>query len=175
MQRMSGLDPMFVYAETPVTPMEVAYACTFDPVTAPDGYSCDTVRAVLAERVPTLPPLRRRLMEVPFGIDHPRWVDDPTFDLDNHLYRAALPAPGGEVELHALVAEVMGRPLDLHQPPWEMHVVEGLADGKVGLIAKIHHSVIDGVAGVHLMAHLLDFGPEGRPTAAAAANAADAA
>ncbi len=122
---------------------------------------------MLADRVPTLPellPLRRRLMAVPFGLDHPRWVDDPAFDLDNHLHRAALPAPGGEAELRAKVAEVMGRPLDLHQPPWEMHVVEGLADGRVGLIAKIHHSVIDGVAGVQLMAHLLDFAPEGRPT-----------
>src|SRR5580698_10605404 len=166
MQRMNGIDPMFVYSETPVTPMEVAYACVFDPATAPGGYSFEGVRAVLAERVPLLVPFRRRLMPVPFGLDHPRWVDDPAFDLDNHLHRAALPAPGSEVELRAKVAEVMGRPLDLHQPPWEMHVVEGLADGKVGLIAKIHHSVIDGVAGVQLMAQLLDFGPEGRPTAA---------
>ena len=157
MQRMSGIDPMFVYSDTPLTPMEVAYICVFDPATAPGGYSFGAVRAMLADRVPTLPellPLRRRLMAVPFGLDHPRWVDDPAFDLDNHLHRAALPAPGGEVELRAKVAEVMGRPLDLHQPPWEMHVVEGLADGKVGLIAKIHHSVIDGVAGVQLMAPL---------------------
>jgi WS/DGAT/MGAT family acyltransferase len=169
MQRMSGIDPMFVYSDTPLTPMEVAYTCVFDPTTAPAGYSFEAVRAVLADRVPTLPallPLRRRLMAVPFGLDHPRWVDDPAFDLDNHLHRAALPAPGGEAELRAKVAEVMGRPLDPHQPPWEMHVVEGLADGKVGLIAKIHHSVIDGVAGVQLMAHLLDFAPEGRPTGA---------
>jgi diacylglycerol O-acyltransferase / wax synthase len=165
MQRMTGIDPMFVYSDTPLTPMEVAYTCVFDPSTAPDGYSFAAVRAMLADRVPTVPellPLRRRLMTVPFGLDHPRWVDDPAFDLDNHLHRAALPAPGGEVELRAKVAEVMGRPLDLHQPPWEMHVIEGLADGKVGLIAKIHHSVIDGVAGVQLMAQLLDFGPEGR-------------
>jgi diacylglycerol O-acyltransferase len=169
MQRMTGIDPMFVYSDTPLTPMEVAYICVFDPATAPDGYSFAAVRAMLADRVPTVPellPLRRRLMPVPFGLDHPRWVDDPAFDLDNHLHRAALPAPGSEVELRAKVAEVMGRPLDLHQPPWEMHVVEGLADGKVGLIAKIHHSVIDGVAGVQLMAQLLDFGPEGRPTLA---------
>jgi WS/DGAT/MGAT family acyltransferase len=118
---------------------------------------------MLADRVPTLLPLRRRLMAVPFGLDHPRWVDDPAFDLDNHLHRVALPAPGCEVELRAKAAEVMGRPLDLRQPPWEMHVIEGLADGRVGLIAKVHHSVIDGVAGVQLMAQLLDFAPEGRP------------
>jgi diacylglycerol O-acyltransferase len=166
MERMSGIDPMFVYSDTPLTPMEVAYICVFDPVTAPGGYSFESVRAMLAERVPTLLPLRRRLMAVPFGLDHPRWVEDPGFELDNHLHRVALPAPGGEVELRAKAAEVMGRPLDFHQPPWEMHVVEGLADGRVGLIAKVHHSVIDGVAGVALMAQLLDFAPEGRPAPA---------
>jgi diacylglycerol O-acyltransferase len=163
MERMSGIDPMFVYSETPVTPMEVAYACVFDPATAPGGYSFEAVRSVLAERVPTLVPFRRRLLAVPFGLDHPRWVDDPDFELDNHLHRVALPAPGGEAELSAMVAAVMGRPLDPHQPPWEMHIVEGLEGGKVGLIAKIHHSVIDGVAGVQLMAQLLDFSEEGRP------------
>ncbi len=162
MQRMSGIDPMFVYSDTPVTPMEVAYTCVFDPATAPGGYSFEAVRAVLADRVPTMLPLLRRLMTVPLGLDHPRWVEDPAFDLDNHVRRAALPAPGGEAELRAKVAEVMGRPLDHSQPPWEMHVVEGLAGGRVGLIAKVHHSVIDGVAGVQLMAQLLDFAPEGR-------------
>ena len=111
MQRMSGIDPMFVYSETPVTPMTVAYACIFDPKTAPGGYSFDKVRAVLEERVPLLPPFRRRLIPVPLGLDHPRWVDDPAFDLDNHLFRVALPAPGGEAELTALVATVMGRSL----------------------------------------------------------------
>jgi diacylglycerol O-acyltransferase / wax synthase len=163
MERMSGIDPMFVYSETPVTPMEVAYVCVFDTSTAPDGYSFESVRSVLAERVPALIPFRRRLMAVPFGLDHPRWVDDPDFDIDNHLHRVALPAPGGVAELSAMVAAVMGRPLDPHQPPWEMHIVEGLEEGRVGLIAKIHHSVIDGVAGVQLMAQLLDLSEEGRP------------
>jgi diacylglycerol O-acyltransferase / wax synthase len=164
MQRMSGIDPMFVYSATPVTPMEVAYACVFDPKTAPGGYSFQATRDVLADRVPALVPFRRRLMPVPFGLDHPRWVDDPDFDLDNHLHRVALPAPGGEAELAALVAAIMGRPLDPDQPPWEMHIVEGIEDGKVGLIAKIHHAVIDGVAGIQLMAQLLDLSQEGRPS-----------
>jgi diacylglycerol O-acyltransferase / wax synthase len=166
MQRMSGIDPMFVYSETPVTPMEMAYACIFEPATAPGGYSYDAVRAVLAERVPTLVPFRRRLMAVPLGLDHPRWVDDPDFNLDNHLHRVALPAPGGRAELSSMVAQVMGRPLRAEQPPWEMHVIEGLQGGQVGLIAKVHHAVIDGVAGVQLMAQLLDLAPEGRPVAA---------
>jgi diacylglycerol O-acyltransferase len=162
MQRMNGIDPMFIYSETPETPMEVAYACIFDPATARGGYSFSAVKALLAERVPTLPPFRRRLMAVPFGLDHPRWVDDPEFNLDNHLHRAAVPDPGGEVELTQMVAAIMSRPLRKDQPPWEMHVIEGLRDGRVGLVAKIHHSVIDGMAAAQLLAQLLDLSAEGR-------------
>jgi WS/DGAT/MGAT family acyltransferase len=162
MQRMTGIDPMFIYSDTPETPMEIAYACVFDPSSAPDGYEFGRVRALLEERIPTLPSFRRRLMAVPLGLDHPRWVDDPDFDIANHLHRVALPAPGGAEEFSAMVAAVMGRPLIPGQPPWEMHVIEGLARGRVGLIAKVHHSVIDGVAGAQMLAQLLDLSPEGR-------------
>ena len=161
MQRMTGIDPMFIYSDTPETPMEIAYACVFDPATLGGGYSFERVKGVLQTRIPTLQPFRRRLMPVPLGLDHPRWVDDPDFDLANHLHRTALPNPGGEAEFRAKVAEVMGRPLTPEQPPWEMHVLEGMADGMVGLIAKVHHSVIDGVAGAEMLAKLLDFTPEG--------------
>ncbi len=163
MQRLSGIDPMFIYSDTPETPMEIAYACVFDPGSAEGGYTFERVRAVLLERIPSLRPFRRRLMRVPFGLDHPRWVDDPDFDLANHLFRVALPGPGGEEQFTEMVAKVMGRPLQPDQPPWEMHVIEDLADGRVGLIAKVHHSVVDGVAGAALMAELLDLTPEGRP------------
>jgi diacylglycerol O-acyltransferase / wax synthase len=166
MERMTGIDPMFIYSDTPETPMEIAYACIFDPATAEGGYSFERVTDLLTSRIPDLRPFRRRLMPVPLGLDHPRWVDDPDFDLDNHLHRTALPAPGGEAEFTALVAEVMGRPLTPGQPPWEMHVIEGLASGKIGLIAKVHHAVIDGVAGAQMLAQLLDFAPEGRAVTA---------
>jgi WS/DGAT/MGAT family acyltransferase len=161
MERMRGIDPMFIYSDTPETPMEIAYACVFDPATTEDGYSFGRVHDVLEARMPTLTPFRRRLVPVPLGLDHPRWVDDPEFDLGNHLHRAAAPHPGGEEEFTDMVAKVMGRPLQPDQPPWEMHVIEGLAGGMVGLIAKVHHSVIDGVAGAQLLAQLLDLTPEG--------------
>ena len=161
MQRMTGIDPMFIYSDTRDTPMEIAYACVFDPASAADGYRFENVVAVLESRLPGLRPFRRRLMPVPLGLDHPRWVDDPDFDLSNHLHRVAAPAPGGAEEFAAMVARVMGRPLQPAQPPWEMHIVEGLAGGSVGLIAKMHHSVIDGVAGAAMLAQLLDLTPEG--------------
>jgi WS/DGAT/MGAT family acyltransferase len=162
MERMTGIDPMFIYSDTPETPMEIAYACVFDPSAAPNGYAFEHVRTLLEERIPALPSFRRRLMAVPLGLDHPRWVDDPDFDIANHLHRTALPDPGGPEEFSDMVAAVMGRPLIPAQPPWEMHVIEGIAGGRVGLIAKVHHSVIDGVAGAELLAQLLDLGPEGR-------------
>ncbi len=160
MQRMSGIDPMFVYADTPDTPMEVAYACVLDPTSAPGGYCFERVRDLLLERIPDLPPLRQRFMTVPLGLDVPRLVDDPEFDLSDHLHREALPAPGGPDEFTRMVSEVMSRPLHPDQPPWEMHVIEGLDRGRVGLIAKVHHAVVDGVAGAQLMAQLLDLTPE---------------
>ena len=160
MHRMNGIDPMFIYSDTRETPMEIAYACVFDPATAEGGYTFERVTKVLETRMPNLTPFRRRLMPVPLGLDHPRWVDDPDFDLANHLHRGALPAPGEMDQFTKMVAEVMGRPLQPEQPPWEMHVIEGLAGGMVGLIAKVHHSVIDGVAGAALLAQLLDLTSE---------------
>lgn len=160
MHRMNGIDPMFIYSDTPETPMEVAYACVFDPATVAGGYSFARVRARLSSRLSLVPPFRRRLMTVPLGLDHPRWVDDPDFDLDNHLFRVALPAPGDEAEFARQVAEVLEHPLPPNQPPWEMHVLEGLEDGLIGLIAKVHHSVIDGVAGADLLARFLDLTPD---------------
>ena len=105
MQRMTGIDPMFVYSDTPETPMEIAYACVLDPASVDGGYSFDRVVRLLEERIPTLPFFRRRVLTVPLGLDHPRWVDDPDYDLGNHLHRAALPDPGGEREFAARGAQ----------------------------------------------------------------------
>jgi diacylglycerol O-acyltransferase len=163
MERMGGIDPMFIYSETSTSPMEVAYVCVFDPATRERGYSFEAVRELLATRVPALGPFRRRLVKVPLGLDHPRWADDPNFNLDNHLHRAALPAPGGVVELSHLASHIMGRRLDPDLPLWEMHIVEGIEGGKIGLIAKVHHSMIDGVSGAQMLAQLLDITPEFPP------------
>jgi WS/DGAT/MGAT family acyltransferase len=100
---------------------------------------------------------------VPLGLHHPVWADDPEFELDDHLRRVSLPAPGGSRELDDLVADVMSRPLELDRPLWEMVVAEGLAGGRMAVIAKLHHSILDGVSGASLLAAFLDLGPRGRP------------
>jgi WS/DGAT/MGAT family acyltransferase len=118
------------------------------------------VRQLVESRLPLLPPFRRRLVEVPFQLHHPLWIEDPDFDLDYHLRRAALPAPGGAAELAAFAEEVMGRPLDRTRPLWEMYVIEGLENGLIATVTKTHHAAIDGVSGAELTVNLLDLQPE---------------
>jgi diacylglycerol O-acyltransferase / wax synthase len=160
MRRLTGLDASFLYLETPNNHMHVAGVYVFDPSDVPGGYSFDRCKAVIANRLHRLPPFRWRLVEVPFGLHHPIWVEDPDFDLDYHVRRAALPAPGGRAELAAFAADIAGRQLDRRRPLWEIHIVEGLENGYVAMVSKTHHAAIDGASGAELSANLLDLGPE---------------
>ena len=163
MERLSGLDAAFLYLETATNHMSVGALAVLDPSTVPGGYAFQKVRDVLESRAHLVPPLRRRLVEVPLGLHHPVWVDDPDFRLDAHLRRAALPAPGGEQELAELVAEVMSHPLDRRRPLWELHVVEGLESGMLAVLFKTHHAAVDGVAAAQLALALLDLQPQPSP------------
>src|SRR5207245_11365779 len=119
----------------------------------------DGVRPLVEDRLDLLQPFRRRLVEVPFRFHHPVWIEDPDFDLDNHLHQAALPAPGGLAELAAFTADFVSTPLDRRQPLWEMEVVEGLEGGMVAGVTKVHHSAVDGISGAELTVNLVAFAP----------------
>lgn len=160
MERLSGLDALFLYIETPAMHTHVALAAVLDPSTASGGYSFERIRSHIADSVHLVPPFRRRVLEVPLRVHHPVWVDDAAFDIDNHVKRAALPAPGGMAELADFTAHVASIPLDRSRPLWEMWVVEGLDDGRIALVAKIHHSAMDGGSGVELMPAFFDLEPE---------------
>jgi diacylglycerol O-acyltransferase len=159
-ERLSGLDSSFLSLETPTLHMHVAMAAVFDPSTVPDGYSFRNIRKMIVDRIPQVPVFQRRLVEVPLRLGHPVWVDDPDFDIDNHLRRAALPSPGGMRELGDFAADVTSRQLHRDRPLWEMWVVEGLEDGKIALVTKMHHSTIDGVSGAELLGVLFDLEPD---------------
>src|SRR5215211_5780425 len=118
------------------------------------------VRRLLDERLHLLPPFRRRLVPVPLGAAQPVWIEDPEFQLDAHLQRWELPAPGSRAQLEELVGELAGRPLDRSRPLWHMDVIEGMEDGRIAVVARIHHAAIDGVSGAELMASLFDLTPE---------------
>src|ERR1700736_5075558 len=160
MQRLTGLDAGFLYMETPTLHMHTLKISVLDPSTVPGGYSFGNVKQELASRLHLLPPFRRRLVEVPFGIHHPVWIEDPDFDIDWHIHRIAVPAPGGQREFCDLISDIASRQLDRSRPLWEIWVVEGLEAGRVGFVAKIHHSVADGVAAADLLANVLSPDPE---------------
>jgi len=163
MKRLTGLDASFLYMETPTSPMHVAGLYVYDPSDIPGGYSFEKVEAVVKERLHLLPPYRQRVVEIPFQLYHPLWIEDPDFDLHYHLRRIGLPAPGGQAELAEVAADIMSRPLDRNRPLWEMWLVEGLEGGLVGCISKTHHAAIDGASGVDLTVGLLDLEPEAPP------------
>ncbi len=159
MKRLSGMDATFLYLETPNVHMHVGGVFVFDG-NGLDRSPYEAVYELIESRLHLLPPFRRRLVQVPFGLHHPLWIEDPDFQLSYHLRRAALPSPGGERELAQFSAEVMSRQLDRSKPLWETYVIEGLRDGMFAFLTKTHHSAIDGVSGAELAVNLLDLTPE---------------
>ena len=159
MERLSGLDATFLYLETPNAHMHVAMTGIYDAATMPGGYSFDAVRTHIADRLHRIKPFTRRLVEVPFQLNHPVWIEDPNFDLDYHVRRIAVPAPGGRRELAEIAAQIASVPLDRRRPLWEAWVIEGLKQDRFGFVAKVHHSAIDGASGAEIMTELYDLEP----------------
>ncbi|HWE68022.1 MAG TPA: wax ester/triacylglycerol synthase family O-acyltransferase [Acidimicrobiales bacterium] len=167
MQPLEGMDAAFLSLETPTTPLHVGVVMVLDP---PEGtrslFSPSTrftqIRRIIEGRLHLVGPMRQRAIRVPLGLHHPVWVDDPDFELDDHLSRASLPTPGGQKELDVFVAAAMSRQLDPDRPLWEMYFVEGLEDGRAALIAKMHHAILDGVSGASILAAFLDLTPRAR-------------
>jgi WS/DGAT/MGAT family acyltransferase len=156
MRRLTGLDASFLYLETPNNHMHVGAVYVLDPEGDASAASAEVFRRIIAERIHLLPPFRWKLVEVPFGLHHPIWINDGDLDLEYHVRPAALPAPGGMKELADLAARFMARPLDRSRPLWEMEIVEGLEGGRCALLSKTHHAAIDGASGAELTANLLD-------------------
>lgn len=156
MQRLSGLDASFLYLETPTSHMHVAMTGIYDTSTMPGGYSFEAFRNHIRERLHLVPLFTRRLVEVPFQLHHPVWVEDPNFDLDYHVRRIAVPAPGGRRELAEIAAQIASIPLDRNHPLWESWVIEGVKQNRVGFVCKVHHAAIDGAAGAEIMTALYD-------------------
>jgi diacylglycerol O-acyltransferase len=166
MRQLTSLDAQFLAVETPRTYGHVGGLAIYDPSTAPGGeLGVAEICALVAERLHLLPPFRWKLTEVPFGLDLPYWIEDPDFDLDFHIRESAVPPPGDARRVAETVARIFARPLDRSRPLWELYVIHGLPDGRVALLTKVHHAVVDGVSGAEILAILLDTSPEGREIA----------
>jgi WS/DGAT/MGAT family acyltransferase len=160
-ERLSVLDASFLYLERPAVHMHVAGLAIIDPSTRPGGrLLAEDLASLIASRIHLVPRFRQKAVVPPFGVGRPVWVDDEDFDIDFHLRRAALPAPGGRRELADFVQRVHSRPLDRTKPLWEMYFIEGLEDGYVAVLVKSHHAMIDGLSGIDIATVLVDFTPE---------------
>lgn len=151
MKRLSALDTLFVTLDNPRFPLHGAGILVLDPSTSPEPYTYGHVRDHLAKVLPVMPPLRRRLVEVPLGLTSPVWVEDPDFDLDRHIHRVAVPPPGQDQELAELADEIGSLPLSWDRPLWDLWFIEGLADDRVAIMIRMHHCAIDGMGGIEML------------------------
>ncbi|MDQ1630984.1 MAG: diacylglycerol O-acyltransferase / wax synthase [Frankiaceae bacterium] len=162
MQQLTGLDAAFLALETPTVYGHVGSICILDPSTATEPFTLEHITEVVQSRLHLLPPFRRRLVEVPFGVDQPYWIEDPDFDIEFHVRELALPSPGDDRQLADQAARLHARPLDRRRPLWELYLIHGLQGGRVAIYTKVHHAAIDGVSGNDILTALLDLTPEGR-------------
>ncbi|MDP3971804.1 MAG: wax ester/triacylglycerol synthase family O-acyltransferase [Candidatus Nanopelagicales bacterium] len=162
MEQLTGLDAAFLLLETRTTTGNVGGVLVLDDSGADEALSLPRLTRLITQRLPLVPLFRRRLMMVPFGLDHPYWIEDPDFDLEFHVRHTAIPAPGSDEQLAALIARLHARPLDLRRPLWEFYLISGLSGGRVAVYTKTHHCAIDGASGAELLTALLDLDPAGR-------------
>jgi WS/DGAT/MGAT family acyltransferase len=174
-RQLTALDQQFLALENSRHYGHVGGLAVLDPSTAPGGaVTCADLQHLIAERLPLIPPFRWRLAEVPFDLDYDYWVDDSDFDLDFHVRELALPPEGTDEQLAEQVARIFARPLDRSRPLWELYLIHGLPEGRVAVMTKIHHAVIDGMSGAEIQGALLDLVPEGREPPPPLSDAADA-
>ncbi|MBW2270037.1 MAG: wax ester/triacylglycerol synthase family O-acyltransferase [Deltaproteobacteria bacterium] len=159
MHQLEGSDSIFLALETPDAPGHVGGLTVLDPSDSPD-FSFERVCEVVNERMRLEPRYTRKLVEVPFGLDRPYFVEDTDFDVSRHVHRIAVPSPGGIRELAELAGELYRRPLDRDRPLWEMWFIEGAENGRVAMLMKSHHCLMDGMSSAGLGELLCDLEPE---------------
>jgi diacylglycerol O-acyltransferase / wax synthase len=170
MRQLSGIDVSFLNMETPSTFGHVSSLNIYDPTGVPGGAGLEATKRLILERIDQLAPFRRRLVEVPFGLDLPYWIEDPDFDIDFHVRHHAVPPPGNPEQLSEVVSRIVARHLDRQRPLWELYVIEGVDGGRlIAQLTKVHHATIDGAAGASMLAAILDTDPDFRPVGTPAA------
>ena len=156
MKRLNGMDAILLYSETPNVHTHTLKIAILDTGEQGVEFGFDEFRRTLERRLHILEPLRYKLVEIPWRVHHPMWLENCEVDLDYHLRRVEVPAPGGRRELDRVIGEVASTPLDRRHPLWEFHFADGLAGGRCALIGKVHHALADGVASANLLARLID-------------------
>jgi diacylglycerol O-acyltransferase len=154
-RRMSNADAAWLHMDRPTNLMVVNGLMWLD-----GPLDLDRAREIVRERlVERFPRYSQRVVEPPFGLGMPRWRDDPDFDLDLHLHRVALPAPGDTAALQELVGDLMVMPLDRTKPLWHMYIIEGYGEG-TAILSRMHHCIADGIALTRVLLSLTDDQPD---------------
>lgn len=161
---LSAFDAQFLYWDTPSTPMNMGNICVFEgkPVLDACGrFRLEDAQEAIGNRLHRVPRYRMKLMEVEG--QHPILIDDPDFDIENHVRLLTLEPPGTEQQLKEAWAQVHEGMLDRSRPLWEITFVDGLSEGRVGMVQKIHHCLFDGITTVDIMSLLFDRSPDAPP------------
>lgn len=158
--RLSPLDASFLYLEKPHQRLHVGCVALLEGPIPFEPFA-----VAMAERLGRVPRYRQRPVRPFLDLDWPHWEDDPRFDVHRHLRHVAVPAPGDEDALHALVDTLFATPLDPDRPLWETYLIDGLADGRAALLCKVHHAMIDGVSGAQILEVMADPSPVGEARA----------
>jgi diacylglycerol O-acyltransferase / wax synthase len=155
-KRLNGMDAMLLYSETPNLHTHTLKVAVIDAANFDGEFNYEVFRHHLRRRLHLLDPLRYKLVDIPWRLHHPMWLEDCEVDLDYHIRRVQVPAPGGRRELDQVIGEVASTPLDRSRPLWEFHFADGLTGGRCAVIGKVHHALADGVASVNLLARAMD-------------------
>jgi WS/DGAT/MGAT family acyltransferase len=164
--RLSALDGSFLRLESSTAHMHVGWSAVF---AVPDGVARPTLAALrdrVADRLDGVAWCRWRLEPAPLGLAEPRWVEDRGFDLTAHVQALSEPdEPVGQAAFAELRDEMLSAPLDRSRPMWRIFLVPRLEDGRVGLIGKIHHALVDGIAALQIVGLVTDDEPPAGPPA----------
>jgi diacylglycerol O-acyltransferase / wax synthase len=158
--RLSSVDAAFLRMESPERHMHVGGLFIFDPPADGRAWEFSAFVDLVRSRLHLVPRYRQKIVQPPLGLGHPVWVDDPDFDLSYHVRHAALPAPGTTAQLTEYACRILSRQLDRDRPLWELYVIEGLEDGRLALLGKNHHAMIDGLSGIDIATVMLDVAPD---------------
>jgi diacylglycerol O-acyltransferase / wax synthase len=158
--RLTSLDAAFLEMESPTRHMHVGGLFVFDPPEGDRQFDFSAFHQLVRSRLHLVPRYRQKVVAPPLQLARPIWVDDPYFDLSYHVRHAALPAPGTIAQLTEYSCRILSRPLDRDRPLWELYVIEGLENGRIALLGKTHHAMIDGLSGIDIATVMLDITPE---------------
>ena len=166
MHRLAGADSLFIFNENRARHQHTLKIAVVDPADADMPVTYAALRDQIREALPLLEPFRWQLVRVPFDLGHPYWIDAPDLDLDYHVQRVAVPTPGGPREFSEVISRIASVGLERDRPLWQVWFVEGLADGHIAYVAKVHHSLADGMASERLLAEVFADRPDHTPMGA---------